>query len=147
MLLALYRELESTVEELRSNVINKKSRVNMSDVENMALVLSKSRYIQNYVYLYMRNNQKPRHEFCLSISRNHYAIVRSSPAGKTWRSRHKSVTYITYIINYYYNILYRYYIQIRKLITFFLRLLMTTPIYFIQTQAKSDIYIYRVFLK
>ncbi|CAI6362367.1 unnamed protein product [Macrosiphum euphorbiae] len=35
-------ELESTVEELRGNVINKKSRVNMSDVENMALVLSKS---------------------------------------------------------------------------------------------------------
>lgn len=40
------RELESTVEELRGNVINKKSRVNMSDVENMALVLSKSRYVQ-----------------------------------------------------------------------------------------------------
>jgi hypothetical protein len=39
-----HRELESTVEELRGNVINKKSRVNMSDVENMALVLSKSRY-------------------------------------------------------------------------------------------------------
>jgi hypothetical protein len=38
-----YRELESTVEELRGNVINKKTRVNMSDVENMALVLSKSR--------------------------------------------------------------------------------------------------------
>ncbi|XP_065349124.1 coiled-coil domain-containing protein CG32809 isoform X21 [Cloeon dipterum] len=35
-------ELESTVEELRGNVINKKTRVNMSDVENMALVLSKS---------------------------------------------------------------------------------------------------------
>jgi SRC kinase signaling inhibitor 1 len=32
------------VEELRGNVINKKTRVNMSDVENMALVLSKSRY-------------------------------------------------------------------------------------------------------
>lgn len=39
------RELESTVEELRGNVINKKSRVNMSDVENMALVLSKSRWV------------------------------------------------------------------------------------------------------
>ncbi|XP_063241926.1 uncharacterized protein LOC134542024 isoform X5 [Bacillus rossius redtenbacheri] len=35
-------ELESTVEELRSNVINRKTRVNMSDVENMALILSKS---------------------------------------------------------------------------------------------------------
>lgn len=35
-------ELESTVEELRGNVINRKTRVNMSDVENMALVLSKS---------------------------------------------------------------------------------------------------------
>ncbi|KAL1116629.1 hypothetical protein AAG570_005101 [Ranatra chinensis] len=35
-------ELEGTVEELRGNVINRKTRVNMSDVENMALVLSKS---------------------------------------------------------------------------------------------------------
>ncbi|XP_065226274.1 coiled-coil domain-containing protein AGAP005037 isoform X2 [Planococcus citri] len=35
-------ELEGTVEELRSNVINRKTRVNMSDVENMALILSKS---------------------------------------------------------------------------------------------------------
>ncbi|KAJ8970421.1 hypothetical protein NQ317_017013 [Molorchus minor] len=35
-------DLESTVEELRGNVINRKTRVNMSDVENMALVLSKS---------------------------------------------------------------------------------------------------------
>ncbi|XP_011307844.1 uncharacterized protein [Fopius arisanus] len=35
-------ELESTVEELRGNVINRKTRVNMSDVESMALVLSKS---------------------------------------------------------------------------------------------------------
>jgi hypothetical protein len=39
----LYRELESTVEELRGNVINRKTRVNMSDVENMALILNKSR--------------------------------------------------------------------------------------------------------
>ncbi|CAG9859032.1 unnamed protein product [Phyllotreta striolata] len=35
-------DLESTVEELRGNVINRKTRVNMSDVENMALILSKS---------------------------------------------------------------------------------------------------------
>nr|XP_024217156.1 coiled-coil domain-containing protein CG32809 isoform X11 [Halyomorpha halys] len=35
-------ELEGTVEELRGNVINRKTRVNMSDVESMALVLSKS---------------------------------------------------------------------------------------------------------
>ncbi|KAL0277340.1 UNVERIFIED_CONTAM: hypothetical protein PYX00_004670 [Menopon gallinae] len=35
-------ELESTVEELRGNVINRKTRVNMSDVEDMALILSKS---------------------------------------------------------------------------------------------------------
>lgn len=35
-------DLETTVEELRSNVINRKTRVNMSDVENMALILSKS---------------------------------------------------------------------------------------------------------
>ncbi|XP_065223228.1 coiled-coil domain-containing protein AGAP005037-like isoform X2 [Planococcus citri] len=35
-------ELERTVEKLRSNVINRKTRVNMSDVENMALILSKS---------------------------------------------------------------------------------------------------------
>ncbi|XP_015586486.1 uncharacterized protein LOC107263617 isoform X5 [Cephus cinctus] len=35
-------ELESTVEELRGNVINHKTRVNTSDVENMALILSKS---------------------------------------------------------------------------------------------------------
>ncbi|OXU31297.1 hypothetical protein TSAR_013911 [Trichomalopsis sarcophagae] len=34
--------LESTVEELRGNVINRKTRVNMSDVENMALILSKA---------------------------------------------------------------------------------------------------------
>lgn len=40
----IHRELESTVEELRSNVINRKTRVNMIDVENMALILSKSRY-------------------------------------------------------------------------------------------------------
>ncbi|KAJ8917464.1 hypothetical protein NQ315_005511 [Exocentrus adspersus] len=31
-------DLEATVEELRGNVINRKTRVNMSDVENMALV-------------------------------------------------------------------------------------------------------------
>lgn len=35
-------DLEATVEELRGNVINRKTRVNMSDVESMALVLSKS---------------------------------------------------------------------------------------------------------
>ncbi|XP_076545863.1 uncharacterized protein LOC117606476 isoform X1 [Osmia lignaria lignaria] len=35
-------ELENTVEELRGNVINRKTRVNMSDVENMALIMSKS---------------------------------------------------------------------------------------------------------
>uniref|UniRef100_T1JCW6 Actin interacting protein 3-like C-terminal domain-containing protein n=1 Tax=Strigamia maritima TaxID=126957 RepID=T1JCW6_STRMM len=35
-------ELESAVEELRSNVINRRCRVNMSDVESMALVLSRS---------------------------------------------------------------------------------------------------------
>lgn len=40
-----FRELEGTVEELRGNVINRKTRVNMSDVENMALILSKSRYV------------------------------------------------------------------------------------------------------
>ncbi|XP_011495092.1 PREDICTED: uncharacterized protein LOC105360018 [Ceratosolen solmsi marchali] len=34
--------LESTVEELRGNVINRKTRVNMSDVENMALILNKA---------------------------------------------------------------------------------------------------------
>ncbi|XP_077302533.1 uncharacterized protein LOC143922964 isoform X3 [Arctopsyche grandis] len=35
-------DLESTVEQLRGNVINRKTRVNMLDVEKMALVLSKS---------------------------------------------------------------------------------------------------------
>ncbi|GFY67736.1 coiled-coil domain-containing protein CG32809 [Trichonephila inaurata madagascariensis] len=35
-------ELETHVEELRSNVINRKCRVNMSDVEGMALVLSRA---------------------------------------------------------------------------------------------------------
>ncbi|RWS13455.1 coiled-coil domain-containing protein CG32809-like isoform X14 [Dinothrombium tinctorium] len=35
-------ELESQVEELRSNVINRRCRVNMSDVESMALVLSRA---------------------------------------------------------------------------------------------------------
>lgn len=43
LFIACSRDLESTVEELRGNVINRKTRVNMSDVENMALVLSKSR--------------------------------------------------------------------------------------------------------
>lgn len=40
---ATFSELENTVEELRGNVINRKTRVNMSDVENMALIMSKSR--------------------------------------------------------------------------------------------------------
>uniref|UniRef100_T1IL96 Actin interacting protein 3-like C-terminal domain-containing protein n=1 Tax=Strigamia maritima TaxID=126957 RepID=T1IL96_STRMM len=35
-------ELESAVEELRNNVINRRCRVNQSDVESMALVLSRS---------------------------------------------------------------------------------------------------------
>ncbi|GBL63770.1 hypothetical protein AVEN_226115-1, partial [Araneus ventricosus] len=35
-------ELETHVEELRSNVINRKCRVNMCDVEGMALVLSRA---------------------------------------------------------------------------------------------------------
>ncbi|KAG1711207.1 Coiled-coil domain-containing protein [Nymphon striatum] len=35
-------ELEGSVEELRSNVINRRIRVNMSDVEGMALILSKA---------------------------------------------------------------------------------------------------------
>ena len=35
-------DLESCVEELRSNVINRRCRVNMSDVENMAHVLSRA---------------------------------------------------------------------------------------------------------
>ncbi|XP_023216951.1 coiled-coil domain-containing protein CG32809-like isoform X7 [Centruroides sculpturatus] len=35
-------ELESQVEELRGNVINRRCRVNMSDVESMALVLSRA---------------------------------------------------------------------------------------------------------
>ena len=35
-------ELESQVEELRSNVINRRCRVNMSQVESMALVLSRA---------------------------------------------------------------------------------------------------------
>ena len=33
------------MEDLRSNVINRRRRVNMSDVESMALVLSKSRSV------------------------------------------------------------------------------------------------------
>lgn len=37
-----FRELETHVEELRSNVINRKCRVNMSDVEGMALILSRA---------------------------------------------------------------------------------------------------------
>lgn len=35
-------DLESRVEELRSNVINRRCRVNMADVEGMALVLSRA---------------------------------------------------------------------------------------------------------
>jgi hypothetical protein len=49
----LYRELESTVEELRGNVINRKTRVNMSDVENMALILSKSRSVSHSLKSYI----------------------------------------------------------------------------------------------
>ena len=37
-----FSELETQVEELRSNVINRRCRVNMSNVESMALVLSKA---------------------------------------------------------------------------------------------------------
>ncbi|XP_063856551.1 coiled-coil domain-containing protein AGAP005037-like isoform X1 [Scylla paramamosain] len=36
-------DLELKVEELRNNVINRRLRVNMSDVKNMALILSRSR--------------------------------------------------------------------------------------------------------
>ncbi len=35
-----YRDLEHSVEELRSDVLNKRCRVNMSEVEMMALALS-----------------------------------------------------------------------------------------------------------
>lgn len=35
--------LESSVEGLRTEVINRRSRVNMSSVEDMALVLSRAR--------------------------------------------------------------------------------------------------------
>ena len=35
-------DLELTVEELRTDVINRKTRVNIFDVENMALVLTRS---------------------------------------------------------------------------------------------------------
>lgn len=35
-------ELEAQVEELRSNVINRRCRVNMSNVESMALILSRA---------------------------------------------------------------------------------------------------------
>lgn len=41
-LFAIASELETQVEELRSNVINRRCRVNMSNVESMALVLSKA---------------------------------------------------------------------------------------------------------
>jgi hypothetical protein len=42
------------VEELRGNVINRKTRVNMSDVENMALILSKSRSVSRSTYIWLR---------------------------------------------------------------------------------------------
>lgn len=35
-------DLETNVEELRSNVINRRCRVNMSNVESMALILSRA---------------------------------------------------------------------------------------------------------
>ena len=38
-----YSELEVAVEDLRSNVINKKTRVSMADVEKLASLLSQSR--------------------------------------------------------------------------------------------------------
>lgn len=37
---AAYRDLEGAVEELRSDVINRRCRVNMHDVESMAVALS-----------------------------------------------------------------------------------------------------------
>jgi len=96
---ARYRELESTVEELRGNVINKKSRVNMSDVENMALVLSKSRYSYILYVLYTRTKGSIRISILL---KNITPSSRGSPGNLV--GRHKSVC-------------------VRKLITFFFVLL------------------------
>lgn len=39
-------DLESSVEGLRGEVINRRTRVNMAAVEDMALVLSRARYVQ-----------------------------------------------------------------------------------------------------
>jgi hypothetical protein len=42
----LFSELETSVENLRSHVINKKTRVSMADVEQLATLLSRSRWIE-----------------------------------------------------------------------------------------------------
>ena len=41
-----FSELETSVENLRSHVINKKTRVSMADVEQLATLLSRSRLIE-----------------------------------------------------------------------------------------------------
>ena len=43
--LLIYSELEVLVEDLRSNVINKKTRVSMADVERLGSLLSQSRSV------------------------------------------------------------------------------------------------------
>ena len=51
-------ELEVSVEDLRSNVINKKTRVSMADVEKLASLLSQSRYLTSTTYLTPKNYKK-----------------------------------------------------------------------------------------
>lgn len=44
-------DLESSVEGLRGEVINRRTRVNMSAVEDMALVLSRARFVIYYHFI------------------------------------------------------------------------------------------------
>ena len=63
--MSIYSDLEGAVEELRSDVISRQCRVNMSDVEAMALMLSnitkafgelKGEYLKNTTVRHKRRN-------------------------------------------------------------------------------------------
>lgn len=51
-------DLEASVENLRGEVINRRTRVNMTAVEDMALVLSRARYVFRVHYIYFYFNYK-----------------------------------------------------------------------------------------
>lgn len=47
-------DLESSVEGLRGEVINRRTRVNMAAVEDMALVLSRARWVNFFYYCFLK---------------------------------------------------------------------------------------------